>query len=82
MCPTEPLLQGKVPFSKQAVWEQDGALHLQTVLSPLSSRVAKDSRVAAAWQGHAICDGTVSPGKGEAAEHYRQLFTGENCFGS
>lgn len=65
MCPTEPLLREGAIQQTDCLGAGWGSL-----LSPLPSQVAKDSRVAAAWPGHAVCAGTVSPGKGEAAEHY------------
>lgn len=38
-CPAEPLSRGKVPFSKQAGWEQGRALRLWAELSPQSCRL-------------------------------------------
>lgn len=82
MCPAEPLSQGKVLFSKQAGCEQGRALHSQAELSPQSCQAARDNRVSAVWQGHAVHDGTVSPGEGEAAGCYWQISAGEDSFGS
>lgn len=58
----KPLSQGKVPFSVQT-----GS---RAGLSPQPYQAARDNRVFMVWEGRAVRDGTVSPGKGEAAGHY------------